>query len=217
MPCSHLRGWLGSVYKTIKYWSFQSSSLTSDLDDAMTNCSDAQAEVNWSHFAPSAPLHFTGHTPHSARHPQIIESRASIQQVMLIVDCGITGRYFYWFEVTPKSYGCDIISIQINILLTWTLFASKLLSPLSLWSWKTLFLSFWVEGEDGDDWTWLADMGWHRGLSSPGRGLYCHGAIVPGVVTSCDMWGGQPALRIQGDTNQSSSVQQNILSMSLEE
>ena len=50
----------------------------------MPNCSDAQAEVNWSHFAPSAPLHFTGHTPHSARHPQIIESRVSIQQVMLM-------------------------------------------------------------------------------------------------------------------------------------
>ena len=130
----------------------------------MTNCSDAQAEVNWGHFAPSAPLDFTGHTPHLARHlhiPQIIGGRWNPYPQPK------------WQQKAEKP-------IWTKNHVASNIFCSKL---LLLWSRGELnqqkLVSIQcrgVRGEDGDDWTWLADMGWHRGLSSPGRGtplLHC--------------------------------------------
>ena len=149
----------------------------------MTNCSDAQAEVNWSHFAPSAPLDFPGHTPHSARHHHIIklEQWEIPSSNLENIDCGIYRKNLWWQQ----------LRMWHNINLKTSFWQKPFLPPNpELWFRKNLIADAICEvrDEDGDDWTWLTDMGWHRGLSSPGRGLHCHGAIVPGVVTSGDIW-----------------------------
>ena len=72
-----------------------------------------------------------------------------------------------------KSCACDIISIWEQMISTKTFFASKPSWPhlpliLRAEQQKACFLV--CEGR-GDDWTWLADTGWHRGCHHWGRTL----------------------------------------------
>ena len=164
--------------------------MSSGLDEAMTNCSDAQAEVNWSHLAFIGP--FTSAWSHSTLvsssadpsnywiHENIDKEEFKAKNVWYGDE-----KLCMWHNINLRTNDFDK-----NIFCLKTLLAAPSIN-IESGAAKSVFFSL-----RGERW-WLDMIGWHGmapGMSSLGENIVSWG-IVPGVVT----WTGDTELNIITD------------------